>query len=224
MSRHLQRRIEKLKQQILDLGGLVEQALRDALRALDERDVDLARAVVRVDAEIDQREIELEEECLSTLALEQPVAFDLRYVVAVMKMNNDLERIGDLAANIAGQVVLLAEVERLENIPFDLPGMERLVLEMLKSALDSLLTVDLETADAVRRTDDRVDEIYARMFEQVEREMEREPSKVRQLVHLLNVARNLERIADHACNIAEDVLYLGRGDIVRHELKDRDPE
>lgn len=219
MSRHLQRRIEGVKKKILGLGGLVEQALADALRALAERDAELARQVMAVDARIDEIEIDIEEDCLAILALEQPVAFDLRYVVSVLKMNNDLERIGDLAGNLAEQALFLSGLPRIETVPFDLPTMATRVQEMLRQGLDAVVEVDVALADAVRHGDDEVDELYSGVFPRVQAAMRRDPSQIEQLVHHLNVARMLERIADHVSNIAEDVLYVARGEIVRHALK-----
>lgn len=216
MATQLQERIEEIKKRILMLGGMVEEAVGDAIRAVEDRSYDLADRVIESDKEIDRKEIELEQECLAALTLEQPVAVDLRFVVAVFKMNNDLERIGDLAANIAEQAKLLAAEKEIRRIPFDLKGMERQAQAMLRQSLDALVYQDAELAEIVCCADERVDEIYRQMFRQVEEEIRRSPENVQQLIHLLTIARMLERVADHAVNIAEDVLYLKSGEIWRH--------
>ena len=226
MTVHLQKKIEGLKKRVTDLGARVEENLRDALRAVEDRDPELGRRVITADETIDDLEIELEEECLAILALEQPVAFDLRFVVSTLKMNNDLERIGDLAANIGEQAIHLAEEPRIEPPPFDLASMARLCEKMLGQALDALVNVDLAQALDVIDRDDEVDAIYAGMFTRFREVVGRHPEQLLQLMRLLNVARQLERTADHAVNIAEDVVYFGRGEIVRHgahqELEDLD--
>ena len=217
MAVHLRRQIDKLKQLILQLGALVEQAVQNASQAVQDRDVALAESVANGDKAIDDMEIEVEEECLHTLALDQPVAQDLRYVIAVLKINNDLERIGDLAANMAGQVSHMADQPHPETIPlFDLPGMTRTVQSMLKRSLDALVNVDPELAQAVRDSDDEVDEVHRQMFARVEQLIVQNPQQIEQLNRLLSISRQLERMADHAVNIAEDVQYMATGQILRH--------
>lgn len=216
MPRHLQRQIDKLKQSILSLGALVEQAVQRSIAAVQHEDVLQAQRVIDGDDRIDVAEIDLEEECLHTLALHQPVAFDLRFVVAVLKINNDLERIGDLAVNIAEQARFLASESRVERVPFDLSGMSQKVLSMLRQSLDALVNADAARARGVRALDDEVDEIHRGMYERVTQAIREHPDELEQMIHLLNISRQLERIADHAVNIADDVLYLAEGEIVRH--------
>lgn len=215
MTIHLQRQIDKLKWRILSLGSLVETALEKAIHAVDQRDAKLARAVVAGDEEIDQMEVDIEEECLHTLALNQPVAFDLRFVVAVLKINNELERIADMATNIAQQAIFLADEPPIDR-PFDLEAMAMHVREMLRRSLQSLVDVDAAMADRVRAADDKVDEIHRQMYEQVEAAMRESPQQVPQLIHMMNLSKQLERIADQTVNIAEDVIYMARGEILRH--------
>ena len=217
MPTQLRQRVDGIKKGLLFLGAMVEEALRDAIRAVEDRAPSVALRVIDGDQRIDAKEVEIERECLATLTLEQPVAFDLRFVVAALKMNGDLERIGDLAANIAEQAELLATQEALPIIPFDLRGMERKAEAMLKQSLDALVHLDADLAEMVRAADHQVDEIYRKSFRLVEAEIRRDPRFVQQHVHLLSVARNLERVADHAVNIAEDVLYLTSGEICRHQ-------
>ena len=216
MSLHLERQVAKLKKMILALGARVEEAVGSAIQATHDRDPALAQRVIDGDESIDHDEVELEEECLHTLALHQPVAFDLRYVIANLKINNELERIGDLAVNIAEQANALSNEPRLERIPFDLQGMTQRVRRMLKQSLDALVNIDPDMAERVRAEDDHVDQIHREMYSAVERAIHDDVDHVEQLIHLLSVSRNLERIADHAVNIAEDVIYMAKGDISRH--------
>ena len=216
MSMHLDRQVSKLKRMILALGAQVEEAVQQAIQAIHDREPALAQQVIDHDEKIDADEVELEEECLHTLALHQPVAFDLRYVVANLKINNELERIGDLAVNIAEQAVALAHEPCVASIPYDLQGMTRRVRQMLKQSLDALVNIDPELAEQVRREDDHVDAIHRDMYQAVERAIHEDGDHVEQYIHLLSVSRNLERIADHCVNIAEDVIYMAKGDIRRH--------
>lgn len=216
MSYHLEKQINKLKKLILQLGTMVEESVRGAIQSIQTRDPGLAQKIMDGDEAINEMEVDVEEECLHTLALYQPVAQDLRYVVAILKINNDLERIADLAGNIAKQVRFLAQEEPVNTLPFDLPGMTKTIQAMLKNSLDALVNLDPELAQSVRDTDDRVDEIHRQMYQQVERQLRDEPEHTSQLIHLLGVSRHLERIADLTVNIAEDVLYLAKGQIVRH--------
>jgi phosphate transport system protein len=216
MSLHFQRQVNTLKKVILGLGTLVEEKVADAIRAIESRDTALANRVIESDDEVDKMELEVEEECLHTLALHQPVAFDLRYVIAVLKINNDLERIGDLAVNIAEQAVFLANEMPLDDIPFDLPGMAGTVRRMLKQSLDALINIDPELAQRVRESDDQVDAIHREMYQAIESGMRENPHRIEQYIHLLNVSRQLERIADHSVNIAEDVIYMAKGEVLRH--------
>ena len=216
MSLKLPDRIETVKKRLLTLGGLVEEAVSDAIRAVEDRCPELADRVIAADTIIDKKEVELEETCLEVLTLTQPVAFDLRFVVAVLKMNNDLERIGDLAANIAEQAKLLCGEKEIRRVPFDLKGMQMQAQAMLKQSLDALVYLDTDLAEIVCDADDHVDEIFRRTFDAVEQEIQRKPENAQQLIHFLTIARMLERMADHAVNIAEDVLYLESGKIRRH--------
>lgn len=217
MTIHLQRQIDRLKQRILALGSMVETAVKNATKAVEERDVKLAQAVIDGDRAIDMMEIEVEEECLSTFALHQPVAFDLRYVVAVLKINNDLERIADQASNIAEQVQFLADEAPIDIVPFDVQGMSRRVKQMLQKALESLVNVDDALAREVCESDDEVDNIHRHMYDHVIAAISDHPDQTQQLIHMMSISRNLERIADLATNIAEDVIYMSQGHILRHK-------
>ncbi|BAM04886.1 phosphate signaling complex protein PhoU [Phycisphaera mikurensis] len=221
MSVFLQKQIDKLKKQVLEIGACCEEALRDAVVSVLERDPDLAERVIARDTRIDLLEVELEEECLHTLALHQPVAFDLRYVVAVLKINNDLERIGDHAKSIAQQAIFLCDEPAIDRPPFDLREMSGVTAKMLRSALDALVGLDVDEAKAVRKLDKTVDRINAAMYDDVIAAMRKSPEHMEQLVHFMNISRQLERTADHACNVAKDVRYMAEGEIFRHMRKRR---
>ncbi len=216
MSVHFLRQIDKLKRQILALGELVQDAVDHSIVAVMERDAKLAQTVMDAEEKIDEMEIDVEEECLHTLALHQPVAFDLRFVVSVLKINNDLERVSDLAKNIAQQAVLLSKEERLLEVPFDLPHMARLVKAMLRDALKAMVNVDTALAQSVVDADDAVDDLHEEVYGIIFNKLREMPQFTEQFIHLMSVSRQLERIADHAVNIAEDVLYTSGGEIVRH--------
>ena len=219
MSVHLQREIDRVKRTILDLCAIVEDQVQSSVRAFLERDIDLAQTVVDRDKDIDHREVEIEEECLKILALHQPVAIDLRFIVAAMKINNDLERIGDLAVNIARKAESFA-AEPPMPIAYDIAGMWEKTQAMLRDSLDALVNMNGVLAAEVCRRDDEVDEIKHDIREAAEERIRREPEKVRPLLRLLAVSRNLERIADSATNIAEDVIYMSEGRIIRHNKQD----
>jgi phosphate transport system protein len=216
MSVHLQKQIDKLKRQITAMGNLAEQSLLKAMVAVERRDAVVAEQVIAADGKVDQMELDVEEECLHTLALYQPVASDLRYVVSVLKINNDLERIADMASNIAQQAVFLASEPPVDPMPFDLVGMADRVRRMLARALEAMLNSDPELADTVRASDDEVDTIHRHMYERVEAAMRERPDRIPSFIHLMNISRQLERVADLATNIAEDVIYTARGKLVRH--------
>ncbi len=219
MSIHLQREIDRVKKSILALCAIVEDQVQMAVRALLERDGELAQNVEQRDAEIDQREVEIEEECLKILALHQPVAIDLRFIVAALKINNDLERIGDMAVNIARKAGVVADEPEMA-MPFDIAGMWKKTQSMLRDSIDALMNMDGAKAGEVCRRDDEVDQIKRDIRIAVEDEIRRNPQHVRPLMRVLAVSRNLERIADCATNIAEDVIYMSEGRIIRHGNKD----
>lgn len=215
MSQHLQREIGRLKQRILTLGTEVEESLRRAVKSLVNRDLALATLVVDADATIDQLEVDIEEDCLKILALHQPVAIDLRFIIAVLKINNDLERIGDLAVNIAERAMFLSTREPVE-IPFDFPRMSAVTQSMLHRSLDALVNMDYALANDVCVSDDELDELNREMYAKVKEGIRKRPEQLDSLIHLLAVSRQLERIGDHATNIAEDTMYMIKGQIVRH--------
>ncbi len=215
MSLHLQKEIEKIKKQIILLAGTVEKSVENAVKSIEKRDSQLARQVKDSDYRIDEAEIEVEEECLKILALHQPVAIDLRFIVAVLKINSDLERIGDEAVNIAGRSLNVSAYPK-SDIQFDVTALSRKVLLMLKKSLDALVNLDAQIARDVLTADDEIDEAVSVLFQQVKDAIRKRPEKVDSLIEYMRINRHLERIADHATNIAEDVIYMIEGKIVRH--------
>ena len=215
MPMHLMREIEKLKKKILELGALVEQALQLSVQSLKERDVRLASQVIDNDIEIDQIEVETEEACLKILALYHPVANDLRFVVAILKINNDLERIADQAVNIAERSKVLAGLEKVE-IPLDLFVMVDKTEKMLDDSLDALVNTNADLAYQVILADNEIDTLNREMFKTLQEKMRHNPDRIEQYINLLSISRQLERTADQVTNIAEDVIYLVNAVIVRH--------
>ncbi|MCA9750860.1 MAG: phosphate signaling complex protein PhoU [Gemmatimonadetes bacterium] len=227
MLKHLQRDLEGLKREILAMGNLAEDATGRALEALLSSDVDSAAAVIDGDADLDRKEMEVEEECLKILALHQPVAADLRFIVAILKVNNDLERIGDLAANIAKRAITLAS-SRTVDLPPELRTMMEKVQRMVVRSLDSLVKMDAGIAREVLRADEGVDAIHKRMYQYLQDRMRDDPNRIPEYIQVLSISRHLERIADQSTNIAEDVIFTVEGELVRHggwelEVDDEDP-
>jgi phosphate transport system protein len=218
MKRHLDREIDKLKKHILTLSAMAEERVQQAVEAVNARKAALAAQVVERDNEVDMMEVDIEEECLKILALYQPVAGDLRFVVAVLKINNDLERIADLAVNIAERADFLARHAPVD-IPLDFEIMSEKSQAMLRKSLDALMTMNAALARQVGADDDEVDELNRQMYLKIQEAMRRHPDQIDCLIHLLSVSRHLERIADYATNIAEDVVYMIDGDIIRHKAE-----
>jgi phosphate transport system protein len=216
---HLQREIDNLKKDILNLGSMVELHVYEATEAVESRNEALAKRVIEKDLETDRKEVDIEESCLKTLALYQPVAGDLRFIVAVLKINSDLERIGDLAVNIAERAAFLATQPKVE-ISFDFPSMAGKARAMLKDSLDALVNQRADLAMEVCASDDIVDKINREMYLKVQEAIHSHPEQTESLIHLLSVSRHLERIADCATNIAEDVIYMVKGEIVRHKVEE----
>ena len=215
MSLHLQREVAALKKRILSLCAIVESQVEKAVHAVVERDELLAAEVRHTDDEIDQREIEVEEECLKILALHQPVAVDLRMIIAILKINNDLERMGDLAVNIARKARVLAAETPLE-VRFDLAEMCTKTQAMVHDSIDALVNLDTRLAQSVCDRDDEVDRMKCEGRLEIQEAIRRQPERTDAFLRLLGALRNLERIADCATNIAEDVIYVAEGTIVRH--------
>ncbi len=215
MTVHFRREIEHLKKKILAISTVVEESIVRAIAAVMKHDAVLAQQVAAGEQEIDHMEVDIEEDCLKILALHQPVAIDLRFVVAVLKINNDLERMGDLALNIARRAEYLASVPKFD-VPANLEEMAQKTQAMVKQSLDALVESDVELAHQVLAADDEVDQHNRQMHVLIQDQIRAHPEEVDRLLHLLSVSRHLERIADLATNVAEDVIYTVTGEIVRH--------
>jgi phosphate transport system protein len=215
MSIHLNRDLETVQRRVLSLAGAVEQIIEKSIRALFDRDATLARTLMESDTPIDMEENVIEEECLKILALHQPVAVDLRRVATIVKINSDLERMADLAVNIAERVLALAQGPEVP-VPVMFRQMTDLTNTMVRDSLDAFVKLDVALAKRVCRMDDEVDRYNREIIDHVSNFMRQSPAYVDPGLHLFSAARQLERIADHATNIAEDVVYLVEGRIIRH--------
>jgi phosphate transport system protein len=215
MSIHLNRDLENLQRRVLSLAGAVEQTVEKAIVALFDRDVQLAVNLIESDTPIDLEENQIEEDCLKILALHQPVAVDLRRVATILKINSDLERMADLAVNIAERAAALARGPEV-LVPPTFRQMTDLTNTMVRDSLDAFVNIDVDLAKRVCRMDDEVDRYNREIIEQATKFMKQSPNNVEAGLHLFSAARQLERIADHATNIAEDVVYMVEGKIIRH--------
>lgn len=215
MPKHLQKDLEHLHRALLRLAGHVEDAVVTATSALRLRDTEPAQAVIDGDNEIDELENEVQNECLKILALHQPVAVDLRRISVVLMITTDLERIGDLAVGIAERAVVLARPPFVP-IPDRIEEMTNRTLRMLRASIDSFVNGDIASAARVIRSDDEVDRDNDDIIRDLVDEMKQSPELVEPALSLFSAVRHLERIADHATNISEDVIYLVNGEIVRH--------
>jgi phosphate transport system protein len=213
--RHLEGELTELRTLLLEMSGLVESGIFNSIQALVKHDAGLASQVLSNEVRINRMELEIDELATRLLALESPVAADLRLITAAMKINTDLERMGDLAVNNAERAQRLMK-QTLRRPSIDIPYMASLVEKMVRNALDSFVKRDADLARFVLESDDEVDRVRNSIFDELMRFMENDSTAVRQCVTLMFVARDLERIADHATNIAEDVLFVIEGVDVRH--------
>lgn len=215
---HFTRDLEGLKKRFLLLFAMVEESLQKSMQAFIDRDVTAAEQVAVDDKRVDSAEVGVEEECLKILALHQPIAQDLRYIVSILKINRDLERIGDQAAEIARIAIYLSD-RACPEIPELRPLMDH-VVGMLKRAFDSIINLDVEQARRVWAEDDRADQLSQEALQRIETGIARQPAQAAALLQLYSLVFILERIGDHAANIAKDVLYTVLGEIVRHRGRD----
>ena len=218
MATQLQREIGNLKKSILTLSALVEDNLRRAFEAVERRDPELATEAIERDFPIDVMEVDVEEDCLKALALYQPVAGDLRFIVTTIKINTTLERVGDLAVNIAERARALAGLDQ-PVVAFDMTVMAAKAQRMVASALDALVRSDANLARAVLLADDEVDDLDRDMTDRLNEVVRDHPEWLESVMQLLQISRFIERVADHATSIAEDVIYMVEGEIPRHSVK-----
>lgn len=215
MSIHLQRDLESLEQNLLNQSSLVEQMVLRAVQSLRELRVEIVQEVLASEETVNYREVEIEEECLKILALHQPVAVDLRRAATVLKINGDLERIADLAVNICERthgLVLHPDFP----MPSRLDQMAEAAISMVRDALDAFVRLDVDAARDVCARDDMVDELNRQVIADVQQLIQANPAVIEPAFHFYSASRHVERIADHATNIAEDVIYLVDGEIARH--------
>ena len=220
--RHFQEELDLLKSRLLEMGGLAEERVRRAVEGLTGRDVALIDAVLAGDEPINALHIEIDDRCLKILALHQPVAADLRAVMAAVKINTDLERVGDLAVNIAEAArrsVLHPPVKRL----IDIPRMGDIAQSMLRDALDSYVKGDVQLAHQVLEQDDELDALKTQIFRELLTYMLQDPGTIEAALDLILVSRHLERIGDHATNVAEDVIFMVLGKDIRHHTEESEP-
>ncbi|MGI8960212.1 MAG: phosphate signaling complex protein PhoU [Bryobacteraceae bacterium] len=213
--RHFQQELEILKGKLLEMSALVETAVYRSVQGVVEKNEELAQQVLKNEARINQLEIEIDDMAISLLVLQQPVAADLRFVTAAIKINTDLERMGDLAVNIAESALSLMKEPVIRPL-IDIPHIAGLAQSMVRKALDAFVNRDTELARSVLASDDAVDNMRTANYHELISFMESNPQQISQALYLISVVRNLERIADHATNIAEDVLFLVKGIDVRH--------
>jgi phosphate transport system protein len=218
--RHFVEDLEQLKTKLLEMSSLVESAIQRSISAVIHKDKDAAAEVLRNEARINEIEIEVDEFATNLLALQQPMAADLRLIVAALKINTDLERMGDLSVNIAQRARSLMEEPVIKPM-IDIPHIAGLVQSMVRKALDAFVNRDAEMARSVLASDDAVDSLRTACYHELVSFMEKDPQNIKQALDLLAVTRNLERIADHSTNIAEDVLFLVKGVDVRHHAEAR---
>lgn len=215
MRQHFHKELQKIKKQILTLGAMIENNVKDIKAAIATFDPEIAAAIIKSDHLIDEMEVEMEEECLKVLVLHQPVANDLRFLIAVIKINAELERIGDQMSNIARRIQTIAKQKQCDFV-FDYAVMIEKAEHMLKLSLDALVNMDFAMAAQVLKLDDEVDDIRAEAYQMIRDALIEQPDHADYLLNLLFVSRHIERMADHSTNIAEDVIYMIEGEIIRH--------
>lgn len=219
MERHFEIELRALMEQLLLMGGRAESIIQKSIQSLERRDQALANEVFADDHVMDRMEIDIEERCLHLLALQQPLARDLRFITASLKISNDLERVGDHAVNIAGNAVRLSQEPQLKPL-VDIPRMARLATDMLHEALDAFVRRDAETARRLVRRDDEVDNLNRQLFRELVSFMIESPSTITRAMELILVARNLERVADLATNVAEEVVFITEARIIKHHAEE----
>ena len=216
MKKHYSEQLAGLREQVLRMGGLVEQMTRRVIQALVERDVGILPEVRSMETQVNQLHIEIDEACIELIALRQPAAVDLRFIAAAMKINTDMERIGDQAINIVERAEVLLTVPPLKPL-IDIPRMADIAQEMLKASLDAFVNGDDALALETIHRDDEVDQFKDQVFRELLTYMMADPSTIPRAMELILVSRHLERIGDHATNICEDVIFMVKGKDVRHQ-------
>jgi phosphate transport system protein len=215
METHFQQELSQLKAELLQMAGLAERAIRNAIKALVERDTSLAERTIREDAQINNLELSIDDRCLKLLALHQPMATDLRFITSAMRINVELERIGDLAVNISERVISLNQEPQIKPY-IDIPRMAEITQGMVRDVLDAFVKGDPQLARSVCQRDDEVDALNNQVFRELLTYMMGDSKTIARAVHLIIVSRCLERIADHATNIAEGVIFMTQAKVIKH--------
>ena len=222
-STHYEMELQGIKKNLLYAGALAEKAIQDVVTALLDKKSDLAREVIDGDAEIDKLDTEIEDQCIRLLALRQPIAKDLRFITTAIKINGHLERIGDMAVNIAERVLELNELPQLKPY-IDLPRMADIAREMIRGSLDALVNEDTELANRIRRMDEVIDKLNEQIFRELLTFMMEDTRTVHRALLIMQISKNLERISDHAKGISDMVVYMVTGESVRHQWPGDMPE
>jgi phosphate transport system protein len=220
---HFEAELQALRNQLLTMGGLVEERVHRAVNALVHREEEEAQRIIATDKEINDLQIDIDERCLRLLATQAPLAVDLRLITSAMKINADMERIGDQAVNIAESVVVLIPQPPLKPL-IDIPRMAEVAEQMIRDSLDAFVKKDAELARDVLRRDDEVDDLKNQVFRELLTYMMADPGTIQRALALILISRNLERIADHATNIAEDVIFIAEAKDVRHHAEAQEPK
>jgi len=220
MERRFERELEGLKTSLIKMGSVAEQNFTNAIKALMEDDADLATKVIESDERIDSLEIEIDNDIIDLLALQQPVASDLRLIIAAQKINNDLERLGDHAVNIAESVVDLVKTPGQEPL-LEIPKMAEIAKTMFRHALDSFILLDPELAKKVLERDDQIDDLNREMSKRVIEMVKSDKKSIEAGLQLIRISRNLERVADLTTNIAEEVIFLAQARVVKHHAEEK---
>jgi phosphate transport system protein len=215
MERHFDQQLGALRKNLIQMASLVETAIASAIKSLIERDSKLAQRVIKSDEDIDSLELEIDKQCVDLLALRQPLAIDLRFITSSIKITNNLERMGDLAVNIAERVIPLSQEPQLKPL-IDIPRMATITQTMVKDSIDAFVNRDTELARSVYERDSTVDALNDQIFRELLTYMMQDPGNITRAVHLVLISRHLERIADHSTNIAEEVVYIVKAKVVKH--------
>jgi len=221
MDRHFDEELQKVKKDLLEMASLVEESITKSLEALKKQDIKMASEIQEIDHQIDKFEIAIEEQCIELIARHQPVGADLRFLIGVIKMNNDLERMGDHAVNIASYIAYLIEQPRIKSVS-NIWSMAREVKEMLNDSVKSFMDNDATRAQKVCERDSVVDEMRDETIRILLTYMLEQPETIRSAIPLLLVAKNLERIADLSTNICEDVIYIAQARVIKHHAEEKE--
>ena len=217
--KHLDKDLLRLENRIAELGGLIVESTNRCIRCIETFDKTLTAEIVDNESVINEMEVDIEEDCLKILALHQPVAFDLRFIIVVLKVNNDLERMGDQALNIAERINFLSDLDRLV-LDLDFNTMGAICRNMVEKSLEALKQRDVERAQEVVDMDDEVDALHSRNYRVLQKAMELDPKIVTTAISYLTISNNIERLADLATNIAEEIIFMEGGQVVRHQASE----